>query len=103
MAGQNQSVERHAVFHYITEILAEITEDWDVGEISLETRLGDLGVESISLVYLIGEMQQYYNLQDLLFQRLRAAAIRITDLYVADIVDFVCELLTTRAVSVGGR
>jgi hypothetical protein len=53
-------------------------------------------------VYLIAEVQQYYNLRDLLFQKLRTAAINIKDVRVADVVDFVCEVLATLRVGAGG-
>ena len=96
------SPERGEILRYILEILREVTADWDVGEISPETRLGDLGLESISLVYLIAEVQHYYNLQDLLFQKLRMAVINIKDLRIADVVDLVCEVLAMLRVGAGG-
>ena len=96
------STERGAILSYVLDILREVTADWDIDEISAETRLGDLGLESISLVYLIAEVQHYYNLQDLLFQKLRTAAINIKDVRVADVVDFVCEVLATLRVGAGG-
>ena len=51
---------------YIIEILEEYSGTGMLTKSLQETRLGDLGLESISLVYLIGEVQHYYNLQDLL-------------------------------------
>jgi hypothetical protein len=98
MVDQEQGVERSAILRYVTDILTEITAEWDVGEISHESRLGDLGLESISLVYLIAEIQQHYHLQDLLFNRLRAAGIPIHDLCVTDVVGFIYEILLKRNV-----
>jgi hypothetical protein len=102
MIDQYQSVERGAILRHVIEILTDITADWDIVEISSKTCLGDLGLESISLVYLIAEIQQYYNLQDLLFKKLRTAEIKVTDLQVADLVDFISELLATPSVGGGG-
>jgi acyl carrier protein len=103
MLEQQQGVERQDILAYIIEILTEITADWDVGEISSETQLGNLGLESISLVYLIGEVQHYYHLQDLLFEKLRTAGKKIADLRVTDVVDYVSDILTTLSVGPGGR
>jgi acyl carrier protein len=103
MLEQPKRVEQQDILAYLTKILTEITAEWDVGEISPETRLDSLGLESISLVYLIGEVQQHYNLQNVLFEKLRAAAIMITDLRVADVVDMVCEILAVPTVTAGGQ
>ncbi|NTU64774.1 MAG: acyl carrier protein, partial [Chloroflexi bacterium] len=80
------------ILEYVTQILREITADWDVGEITADTRLGHLGLESINLVYFIAEMQQHYGLRDGLFHRLRADATRLTDRRVGDIVDMVQDI-----------
>ena len=103
MPEQQKRVEQQDILAYLTKILTEITAEWDVSEISPETRLDSLGLESISLVYLIGEVQQHYNLQNVLFEKLRAAAIMITDLRVADVVDMVCEILAVPTVAAGGQ
>jgi len=73
-------------------ILREITADWDVGEISAESRLAILNLESINLVYFIAELQQKYALQQRLFTQIRSAGRPLADLRVVDIVNFVQEL-----------
>lgn len=103
MTDGEQSMEREAILQYVVGILREITADWDVEEINADTGLGNLGLESISLVYLIAEIQQHYNLQDLLFKRLRAAEVNITLLRVGDIVDLVSELASPSRVGAQGR
>lgn len=95
MSDQKRRAERHAPLQHVIRILGDITADWDVGQIAPDTRLGDLGLESINLVYLIAEIQQYYGLQDLLFRRLVAAGIPINDLSVADVVGFIDEIRAT--------
>ena len=59
------------VLAFVTEILDELTEDLDLGEVEPEDVLGDLGLESISLVYLIAEVQQEFDLEDRLLESLR--------------------------------
>jgi hypothetical protein len=104
MAGteQKQRVDRNAIYRDVLDILTEITMDWDVGEISAETQLGSIVLESISLVYLIGDLQQNHGLQDRLLQKLRTAKIKLTDLRVTDVVDFVCDIKATQEVDVEG-
>ncbi len=100
--SDEQDTTREAILSFVTEILAEVAADWDVGPILPETQLGELGLESISLVYLIGEIQQRYHLQDRLFQSLRAAEINIAKMRIADIVDFVCDILSNPRANVAG-
>jgi hypothetical protein len=59
------------VLPFVTEILDELTEDLDVGGVGPEDLLADLGLESISLVYLIAEVQQEFGLGDRLLDSLR--------------------------------
>jgi hypothetical protein len=59
------------VLAFVTEILDELTEDLDVGGVGPEDLLADLGLESISLVYLIAEVQQEFDLGDRLLESLR--------------------------------
>ncbi len=90
------------MLRYVVEILEDITAEWDIGEITPETSLGELGLESISLVYLLGEVQQRYELQDRLFEKLRAEESILIDLCVSDVVDDVCELLNGRTDGAAG-
>lgn len=52
-------------------LLADITADLATGPLTPDRRLGDLGLESISLVYLIAEVQQELDLGDRLLGALR--------------------------------
>ena len=59
------------VLAFVTDILDELTEDLDVDGVTPQDVLGDLGLESISLVYLIAEVQQEFGLEDRLLESLR--------------------------------
>lgn len=80
-----------AVLH---EIFEDLGEDLDLGDVTLspEMRLLDLGLESISLVYLVSELQQHYGLGDRLFRRLRETGSLIRDLSVGELQDMVVAL-----------
>jgi acyl carrier protein len=78
-----------SILGYVIEILREITADWDVGEIDAATGLGQLGLESINLVYFIAEVQQNYGLRDALFNQLRADETLLVDRRVGEIVEMV--------------
>jgi hypothetical protein len=60
-----------AVAVFVGEILDELTEDLDAEVVGPDDVLGDLGLESISLVYLIAEVQQRFQLGDRLLDSLR--------------------------------
>jgi aryl carrier-like protein len=60
-----------AVAVFVGEVLDELTEDLDAGAVGPDDVLGDLGLESISLVYLIAEVQQRFQLGDRLLDSLR--------------------------------
>jgi acyl carrier protein len=89
MATSKSALPAQTILQYVTEILREITADWDVGEISAASSLGQLGLESINLVYFIAEVQQHYDLRDALFNQLRADQTLLVDRSVGDIVDMV--------------
>ena len=80
-----------AVLH---EIFEDLGEDLDLGTVDLtaETRLLDLGLESISLLYLVSELQQHYALGDRLFRRMREAGALIRDLSVGELQSMVVAL-----------
>jgi acyl carrier protein len=84
------------VLAHVLGILEEITGDWDVGKISADSRLADLNLESINLVYFIAELQQKYGLQQHLFTRIRSAGRPLAELRIADIADFVQEIRGAR-------
>lgn len=80
------------VLAHMIGVLQEITADWDVGEITADSRLATLNLESINLVYFIAELQQKYDLEQQLFLRIRAADRPLADLRIVDVVDLVLEL-----------
>jgi acyl carrier protein len=84
------------VLAHVISILKEITGDWDVGEISAESRLAALNLESINFVYFIAELQQKYALQQRLLTRIRSTDRPLADLRVVDVVDFVQEIRGAR-------
>jgi hypothetical protein len=71
MTKSNEARLAEQALGFVTEILMELTVDLDVGPIESSDRLGNLGLESISLVYLIAEVQQRFQLGDALVQTLR--------------------------------
>ncbi len=87
---------RGEVMAHVIGVLEAITGEWDVGQISADSRLAALNLESINLVYFIAELQQTYGLQQRLFTRIRSADRPLADLRVADIVDFVQEVREAR-------
>jgi acyl carrier protein len=94
MANTTVSDQKVAeIFGALKEILADINEDWDVGEVTYDTRLVDLGMESISLVYLIAELQQTYDLEDKLFRKMRSEGSLLKDMAVGDILTSLNELM----------
>jgi acyl carrier protein len=80
------------VLAHVIGILTEITGEWDVGEISAESPLAALNLESINFVYFIAELQQKYALQQRLLTRIRSTERPLADLRVVDLVDFVQEV-----------
>jgi acyl carrier protein len=76
------------------EIFEDLAEDLGEDEIALspESKVLDLGVESISLVYLISELQQTYDLGDQLFRKMREEDQLLKDMTVDDILKAVVEL-----------
>jgi acyl carrier protein len=89
-------------FDVLTEILADITEDWDAGVVTRETRLIDLGIESISLVYLIAELQQHYGLSDRLFRKMRAEGSLLKDMTVGAVLTAIDNLRATTDAAIKG-
>lgn len=83
----------------LQEIFDDLGEDLDLGDMTLtaETKLLDLGLESISLVYLVSELQQHYGLGDRLFRRLRETGALIRDLSVGEVQALVVTLTQEKA------
>ena len=80
-----RSVEK--IFASLKDLLSDINEDWEGEEVAPTTRLVDLGLESISLVYLVAELQQMYSLGDRLFRKMREDGTLLKDMTVGNIVD----------------
>ena len=89
-----QAVEPEVIYREIHKLLVELTEDWDVGEISAATRLGDVILESIAVVYFVGDLQQRYGLGDRLFHEIRASTVKLPELTVGDVVELVQRLIS---------
>ena len=102
VTGSMPKMDRDSIFDDVVEILKLINADWEIGEVVRHTPLGSVVPESISLVYLIGDLQHNYHLQDRLVQKLRTVDKKLTDLNVGELVDFVYELLNDPERAQGG-
>jgi aryl carrier-like protein len=83
----------------LRDIFADLEDDLGLDDLTLspETRLIDLGLESISLVYLISELQQHYGLGDRLFRQMRENELLLKDMRVSQIQDMVVALASSDA------
>jgi acyl carrier protein len=84
---------RQSILRTVTEILADITADWDLefsGGIGPQTMLiADLAFESIDVVELVVALEERFGRRDLPFEELLMVDGRyVDDLSVAQIVDF---------------
>ncbi|ABV93701.1 hypothetical protein Dshi_1961 [Dinoroseobacter shibae DFL 12 = DSM 16493] len=81
-------------YKVMQEIFEDLADDLGEDEIDLkpESKVLDLGVESISLVYLISELQQNYGLGDQLFRKMREEDQLLKDMTVDDILKAVVAL-----------
>jgi acyl carrier protein len=82
----------------LIEILSDMTRDWDTdfsGGITGDTRLvADLGLESIDVVMLIGEIHRHYNRRNLPFERVLLKDGRyVDDVRVSALAEFLHEQL----------
>lgn len=73
----------------LSEIFSDLAEDLDSEPVDFgaETRLVDLGLESISLIYLVSELQQHFGLGEKLFEYLRATDRLLVNMNVDDILE----------------
>jgi len=85
------AIEYDDVMAVLREIVDDLQDDLELDEVDLTpgTRLVDLGMESISLVYLVSELQQHYRQGDGVFRRLRAEGRLLAGMTVGDIVQSV--------------
>jgi len=93
------NVKQEDVGQVLRDIFADLEDDLGLDDLTLspETRLIDLGLESISLVYLISELQQHYGLGDRLFRQMRENELLLKDMRVSQIQDMVVALASSDA------
>lgn len=93
------NVMQDDVGQVLRDIFADLEDDLGLDDLTLspETRLIDLGLESISLVYLISELQQHYGLGDRLFRQMRENELLLKDMRVSQIQDMVVALASSNA------
>jgi len=91
MTRYGVAIEYDDVMAVLREIVDDLQDDLELDEVDLTpgTRLVDLGMESISLVYLVSELQQNYRQGDGVFRRLRAEGRLLAGMTVGDIVQSV--------------
>ncbi|MGV6849683.1 MAG: acyl carrier protein [Marinibacterium sp.] len=91
------TVTNEAAEAALKEIFEDLSEDLDAEPVDFtaETRLVDLGMESISLIYLVSELQQHFELEERLFQYLRDTERLLIDMNVGDILAGVTAVSTT--------
>jgi acyl carrier protein len=87
--------DTQALFSSLKELLIDINDGGDCGEVTLDTQLVDLGLESISLVYLLAELQQMYGLGDALFRQMRSEGTFVKQMSVGDVVNSLQTLVST--------
>lgn len=86
-------IGREDVTNYILGKLRSVTEGVDIDEITLQTCVGDTGLDSVCVAYLIGDIQQNYKLGDAVYRALIPGESPILTLRVTEIVDCVCDCL----------
>jgi len=77
---------------FLVEILQTLAQDCNV-PITSETSFEEIGVDSVSVAYLIGEIQQSYGLRDALYKALVKNNEPILALHLSKFVDCLCEAL----------
>jgi acyl carrier protein len=82
---------QYSIADFVLEILRELTQDWTDLDLTEGCQLGDLGLESIALVYLIAEVQQQYGLEGKLLRRLRDAQADVRAMSVGDFAAFAAD------------
>lgn len=86
---------REAVLRHICEMLEVLIQDPGGPPVTSATRLSDAGLDSICSAYLIGELQQFYGLGDILYRKLFVADNPVQHIQVCDLV----ELISTQEMS----
>jgi len=83
---------RDAIESHLFEILRSLVQDSDVA-ITSEASFEEIGLDSVSVVYLIGEIQQSFGLRDALYKALVKNNEPLLALRVARFAECVCETL----------
>jgi hypothetical protein len=83
---------QYSIADFILGILHELTQEWTDLNLTEGCRLGDLGLESIALVYLIAEVEQQYELGGELLGRLRDARVDVRAMSVGDFAAFAADV-----------
>lgn len=79
------------VLSTLKEIFEDLADDLDLDDVEVEPGQGilSLGMESISIVYLVSELQQHYGLGNKVFDDLRQNERLLKDMTVDDIINAV--------------
>lgn len=80
----------------LKEIFEDLADDLDIEEVDLDPNRSilDLGMESISIVYLVSELQQHFGLGNKLFDDLRANDKLLKDMTLDDVIKTVIKVST---------
>ena len=79
--------ERDRSRELVHEILEDLVMDLDVGPVTGDRLLSSFGLESISLVYLIAEVQEVLDLGDRFVAALRSAQVSVVEMRVDEFAD----------------
>ena len=79
------------VLSTLKEIFEDLADDLDLDDVEVEPGQGilSLGMESISIVYLVSELQQHFGLGNKVFDDLRQNERLLKDMTVDDIINAV--------------
>lgn len=82
------------VLSTLREIFEDLADDLELDEVDLDPakNILDLGMESISIVYLVSELQQHYGLGNKLFDDVRAADKLLKDMTLDDVINAVLKV-----------
>jgi hypothetical protein len=90
------------ILRFIQGRIEDVTSDLDIGPISHDRRLGDLELESITLVLIISQVQRRYGLQDLLFKSMVVSGKKIVEMTVIDIANLTSKIISVMSSSQPG-
>lgn len=95
------SIKYEDAMSVMQEIFEDLGDDLDLEDdtLSPDAKVVDMGMESISLVYLVSELQQHFGLGDALFRKVRGEDRLLVDMTVHDIIQSVVDLGSARVAS----